>query len=380
MAIWLLTGASGFVGRHVLHALQAGGEGLARSETRIIVLGRRCPSDWPDAQFVTADLDDSAGLRRAIEQVAPDFVVHTAGKTPPASDNELYQANFWGTMHLLYALRPLSKHVRLVLSGSAAELGHVDPAALPVAETHPCDPRDAYGRSKWLATQRGLADCSQLEVMVARVFNPIGPGLPETQAFGRFAARLAGPGPDPLELSVGDLDARRDFVDVRDVARAMVAVALRGEARHVYHIGTGHSHPVADGLEYLIRLSGRKVKTKVDASLRSRRGPADSRRHQSHRRSHRLAATHRVGREPGGFVERSCGSRGVERNHSGIRRSGSIGISCGVSCVRHRSVEHDLPRTEVRSDHDSCGTQSTSKRIKSWRSTHVGSRTGCANT
>lgn len=277
MAIWLLTGVSGFVGRHVLEALKAGGEEFAGRALRIIILGRRCPPGWPDSQFVMADLHDPAGLRQAIEQVAPDFVVHTAGKTPPALAEELYQANFWGTMHLLYALRPLGKRVRLVLSGSAAELGPVDPAALPVAETYPCDPRDAYGRSKWLATQRGLADCSRLEVMVARVFNPIGPGLPAAQAFGRFAARLSEAGPDPLELSVGDLGARRDFVDVRDVARAMIALALRGHARHVYHVGTGHSHCVGDGLEYLIRLSGRKVKLQEDASLRIRQGPADSR-------------------------------------------------------------------------------------------------------
>jgi GDP-4-dehydro-6-deoxy-D-mannose reductase len=277
MAIWLLTGASGFVGRHVLGALNAGGEGLAQSETRIVVLGRRCPAGWPDSRFVAADLHDPAGLRQAIEQTAPDFVIHTAGKTPPAPDDELYRANFWGTMHLLNALRSLRKPIRLVLSGSAAELGSVDLAALPVAESYPCDPRDAYGRSKWLATLRGLADRSPLEVMVARVFNPIGPGLPETQAFGRFAARLSEPGPDPLELSVGDLDARRDFVDVRDVAQAMIALALRGKGKHLYHVGTGQSHCVREGLDCLIGLSRRTVNIHADPSLRLRHGPADSR-------------------------------------------------------------------------------------------------------
>jgi len=277
MAIWLLTGASGFVGRHVLDVLRAQDEERAHGENRVVVLGRRCPSGWPDAHFVAADLHDSAGLREAIGQVAPDFVVHTAGQTPPAPDEELYRANFWGTMHLLSALRPLGKPVRVVLSGSAAELGSVDSAALPVDETHRCDPRDAYGRSKWLATVGGLADRSELEVLVARVFNPIGPGLPETQAFGRFAARLSEPGPDPVQLSVGDLDSRRDFIDVRDVARATIALALHGRKRLVYHVGTGQSHRVGDGLDFLIGLSGREVRVQVDPNLRNRRGPADSR-------------------------------------------------------------------------------------------------------
>ena len=113
--------------------------------------------------------------------------------------------------------------------------------------------------------------------MVARVFNPIGPGTPATQAFGRFADRLTDPDADPLNLVVGDLDARRDFIDVRDVASAMIALALRGHAGHVYNVGTGQSRPVREGLERLIELSGRTVRVSVDPALQSRRGPVDSR-------------------------------------------------------------------------------------------------------
>jgi GDP-4-dehydro-6-deoxy-D-mannose reductase len=277
MATWLVTGGSGFVGRHVLATLTDEAEQREQRESRVVALGRRCPPDWPDAQFAVADLIDPSGLRQAIEQVAPDVVIHTAGKTPPAADEEIYRTNFWGTMHLIAALRHLRKPARLVLAGSAAELGNVDPADLPVAESHSCDPRNAYGRSKLLATMRGLADRSHVEVMVARVFNPIGPGIPETQAFGRFAARLRDPGGDPVELSVGDLEARRDFVDVRDVAQAMIALARGGHPRHIYHVGTGESHRVRDGLDLLIGLCGRRVNIRDDPSLRLGRGPADSR-------------------------------------------------------------------------------------------------------
>ena len=154
--------------------------------------------------------------------------------------------------------------MRVVLSGSAAELGPVDAADLPVNESHACDPIDAYGRSKWLATVGGLSERAPLEVMVARVFNPIGPGMPVTHAFGQFAARLNDPDPDPLRLEVGDLDARRDFIDVRDVARAMIALARRGRANLVYNVGTGRSRRVGDGLDRLVRLSGRTVKVSVD--------------------------------------------------------------------------------------------------------------------
>ena len=246
-------------------------------DDRVFVLGRRCPSGWPEDRFVRADLDDPDGLREAIQTVAPDQVIHTAGRTPPAADEALYRGNFWATIRLLNALRSLNRRVRVTLAGSAAELGPVPPAELPVAESHPCNPVEAYGRSKWLATVAGLAERPPLEVAVARVFNPIGPGLPPTQAFGEFAHQLVAPGRDPLPLLVGNLEARRDFIDVRDVARALIAVALRGRSGLVYHVGTGQSRPVAEGLDLLVRLSGRSVKLCIDPRRGHRKAPVDSR-------------------------------------------------------------------------------------------------------
>jgi GDP-4-dehydro-6-deoxy-D-mannose reductase len=277
MAVWLITGATGFVGRQVSIALHDETSRFARRGDTVMVLGRRCPPGWPEIAFTAVDLNDASQIRAAIARVAPDVVIHTAGRTPPASDDELYRANFWATRHLLSALRSLRKPVRIVLSGSAAELGSVKASRLPVSEAYPCDPASAYGRSKWMATKCGLSECSPLEVMVARVFNPIGPGTPASQALGQFASQLAEPGPDPLELIVGDLDSRRDFIDVRDVARAMVALALRGRAGLVYHVGTGRSQRVGDGLERLVQLSGRPVRIGIDPALYNRRGPADSR-------------------------------------------------------------------------------------------------------
>jgi GDP-4-dehydro-6-deoxy-D-mannose reductase len=277
MAVWMITGATGFVGRHVLSELQRAFDGSSLSENKLVVLGRRCPPHWPEEAFVASDLNEVNQLGETVRRIEPDVVIHTAGRTPPAPDEELYRANFWTTIHLLSALRSTRRPVRVVLSGSAAELGPVDAADLPVNEAHACNPIDAYGRSKWLATLGGLSERAPLQVMVARVFNAIGPGMPSTHAFGRFAARLTDPDPDPLKLDVGDLDARRDFIDVRDVARAMIALALGGRANLVYHVGTGRSSRVGDGLDHLVRLSGRTVKVRVDPALQSRRGPADSR-------------------------------------------------------------------------------------------------------
>lgn len=277
MTTWLITGATGFLGRHLLSAL---GEELGTPERRadrVFALGRRCPPGWPEDRFVRADLEEPEQLREAVQSIAPDQVIHTAGRTPPASDDALYRGNFWATIRLLKALRSLHRPVRVTLAGSAAELGPVAAAELPVAESHPCHPVDAYGRSKWMAAAAGLAERPPLEVAVARVFNPIGPGTPPTQAFGEFAAQLRIVGPDPLPLVVGNLGNRRDFIDVRDVARALLAVAVHGRPGLAYHVGTGRSRPVADGLNQLIQLSGRSVNLHIDPHRGARKGPADSR-------------------------------------------------------------------------------------------------------
>jgi GDP-4-dehydro-6-deoxy-D-mannose reductase len=274
MAAWLVTGGNGFVGRQVLEVLASGD---FSSENEIIFVGRHRSSDAPNQRFIEADLTDPEGLRASLRGLAPDYVIHTAGRTPPASDEELYRANFWSTTHLLGALRSLDKPMRIVMAGSAAELGPVDAENLPVGEDYPADPIEAYGRSKWLATRSGLAERPPLEVVSARIFNPIGPGTPPSQALGAFAARLAETGPDPLELPVGQLGTRRDFIDVRDVARAMIALALHGRPGQVYHVGTGESRAVVEGLEFLIELSGRSVSRREDPALLRRPGPPDSR-------------------------------------------------------------------------------------------------------
>jgi GDP-4-dehydro-6-deoxy-D-mannose reductase len=269
MPVWLVTGGGGFLGRHLLKELETTG-------IEVACLGRHRSSDW-NGSFVSADLNEPVGLERALASTAPDVVFHLAGRTPPADPEAFYRDNTMATVHLLDGLRVLDRPVRVVLAGSAAELGPVAVEDLPVAEDYPCRPADSYGLSKWLATAAGLAARPPLEVMAARIFNPIGPGLPISQALGRFAARLAEPGPDPLRLTVGDLEARRDFIDARDVAQALLAVARRGRGGRVYHVGSGVSHRVGDGLEHLIRLSGRDVRVGVDPELAGGRGPSDSR-------------------------------------------------------------------------------------------------------
>jgi GDP-4-dehydro-6-deoxy-D-mannose reductase len=181
---------------------------------------------------------------------------------------ELHRDNVRATDVLLRALARLGRRVRCVLVGSAAEYGPVPEGALPASEATPCRPEGAYALSKWAATRlaQGVDPAGGVEVVAARLFNPIGPGLPEGQAFGRFAARLAREGSEPVVLEVGDLAARRDFVDVRDAARGLIALAREGRAGAVYPLGRGEARSVGEGLGVLVRLSGLAVRVRCSSA------------------------------------------------------------------------------------------------------------------
>ncbi|MYU64475.1 NAD-dependent epimerase/dehydratase family protein, partial [Streptomyces sp. SID69] len=144
---------------------------------------------------------------------------------------------------------------RLVHLGSAAEYGPGTPCAA-VTESAPARPVTSYGATKLAGT---LAVTSAgLDAVVLRIGNPVGPGAPPASLPGRMAALLGAAGSDPgAVLRLGDLSAYRDFVDVRDVARAVaLAVTAPGPLPPVLNIGGGGAVPVRDLVHGLARLAG----------------------------------------------------------------------------------------------------------------------------
>ena len=182
-------------------------EGLC-AQAAIFALGRHRPEGWPVERYVRADLGDRGGLWAALDSIRPAVVFHAAGRTPPASPAQYLENNTKGTVHLIGTLQEIGLPVRIVVVGSAAELGPVPIDRLPVAEDYRGYSRDPYGWSKWLASAFALCARPPLEVIVARIFNLIGPGMSIAQAFGRFAACLAHSRVDPVRLTALDLDAQ----------------------------------------------------------------------------------------------------------------------------------------------------------------------------
>ncbi|MFG1951487.1 NAD-dependent epimerase/dehydratase family protein [Micromonospora sp. NPDC048830] len=237
----LLFGGSGFLGRHVRAALA--GEAT-------LVCPRRAECDLVDVA-----LPDLAAL---VRQARPTAVVNCTGRLG-GSDHELVRAHTLVTAKLVEAVALAAPRARLVRLGSAGEYGR-PPYGRPVRESDPAEPVGGYGLSHLSATRlvELAVAAGRLDAVVLRVFNPIGPGLPEESVLGRAARllrdALARGGP---EIALGPLDAYRDLVDVRDVALAVrAAVRLPSVPDPVLNVGSGSAVRIREAVRMLAAVAG----------------------------------------------------------------------------------------------------------------------------
>ncbi|MFI2610839.1 NAD-dependent epimerase/dehydratase family protein [Kitasatospora sp. NPDC018619] len=238
----LLLGADGFIGRRVTDRL------LMDQELQVTVLGRR---DSADIRFDLTTGSPGA-LARFLDAVAPQVVINCAGATY-GSSRTLIRSNTLAVATVCEAIRRSREPARLVHVGSAAEYGPV-PGGVPVSEQAEPRPVGPYGVSKLAGTELVLA--SGLDAAVLRVFDVVGPGAPTASLFGRLAEGLRRAlERDEHQVRMPDLSGYRDFVDVRDVARAIQAAAVSA-ATGVVNIGSGHAVRARDAAQLLVRASG----------------------------------------------------------------------------------------------------------------------------
>jgi nucleoside-diphosphate-sugar epimerase len=238
----LLLGADGFIGRRVTDRL------LVDQELQVTVLGRR---DSADIRFDLTTGSPGA-LARFLDAVAPQVVINCAGATY-GSSRVLIRANTLAVATVCEAIRRSREPARLVHVGSAAEYGPV-PGGIPVAESAEPRPVGPYGVSKLAGTELVLA--SGLDAAVLRVFDVVGPGAPTASLFGRLAEGLRRAlERDETVVRMPDLSGYRDFVDVRDVARAIQSAAVSA-ATGVINIGSGNAVRAREAAQLLVRTAG----------------------------------------------------------------------------------------------------------------------------
>lgn len=252
----LVSGATGFVGPHLIRHLEAEGD-------RVVAIGHQ---NGPDLLDVDAWVE-------TIRVESPDVIYHLAGFSDVGASwkhpLEAFRLNAEGTLSVLEAARrhPVQ---RVIVVSSADVYGIASPASLPLAESAKLQPRSPYGASKQAAEaiaqqyHRGWG----LDVVVVRPFNHIGPG----QSSNFFApamaskiaqAELAGGG----VVTHGDLSPERDFTDVRDVVRAYRLIAGHGRSGATYNVCTGRAVAMSSILDDLIASATVPVTTEPDPEL-----------------------------------------------------------------------------------------------------------------
>lgn len=246
----LVIGSEGFVGRNVAAAFDEAEHEVYRAS--------RSSEDLP------VDLSDQASIAQILESVRPDVVVNAAGIVG-ASDNVMDNVTF--TANLLRQIAA-SRHPvkRVIISGSAAEYGTVDPQDLPVDEDTPVKAQSGYALSKAQEIQQALSFATEhgLPVTVARIFNPIGPGMHSRFLVPRILQQIEDVRSGMAEvIAVSRLDSERDYLDVRDLGRAIVMLAEGNPKRPVYNIGSGRATSNGELIDLMLRGSGLGTRPQV---------------------------------------------------------------------------------------------------------------------
>lgn len=251
----LITGISGFLGRHLAPKLLAEGHQVS---------GIRLDEGEALEGVVEKQVDilNPSTLNGVVSEMAPEVVVHLAGLSHVGRSwdqmPQYFAVNVLGVENILAA----APAARVVLASSSEVYGLVPAANQPIAESRRPAPRNPYGLTKAAAERLVLASGG----VVVRMFNLVGPGQEGTFALPSFAEQLA----DQMErdsavLKVGNLEARRDFVHVSDGAEAFVTLVEHGDSGETYNLGSGTPVSIREALDRLIKITGLTVSVEVDA-------------------------------------------------------------------------------------------------------------------
>ena len=217
----------------------------------------------PSAQ---ADLRDAQAARAVVADARPEVVYHLAAQAHVGRSWEDPGGTLLGnvamTLNVLEAVRSEAAEAVVVLVGTGEIYG--PPDELPTGEDAPLRPQNPYAVSKASSDLLGgfHADAHGLRVIRARAFNHSGPGQEPIYAIASFAQQVAAGG-DPVRVRIGNPDTRRDYTDVRDVARAYRLLAARGEPG-AFNVCSGVSRSARELLDALSRVAGVEVAFEVD--------------------------------------------------------------------------------------------------------------------
>lgn len=272
----LIIGGSGFVGRHLAKHLVACGDDVIVTQTSVaeqsITSGLECGLvvDLPrTVQTVVLDITDKESVVQLLSVAAPDVIYHLAAHTfvPDGERNPqaMIDVNLTGTLNVLDAIVSTKIATRLLYVSSSEVYGIPRPGSMPLTESSELRPASVYG---WTKAAADLAVFqyharSQVNAVRVRPFTHTGPGQRPSFALASFAKQVAmiKLGKSKPVISVGNLEARRDYSDVADIVRGYREVLLNGKGGAAYNLCSGHSVVVGDCLRSLIEIA--KVEVEI---------------------------------------------------------------------------------------------------------------------
>lgn len=267
----LITGITGFVGSHLADFLL---------KERYEVVGTTRPRSKTDnithimdkIQLEDADIADSHSLFTVVNKIKPDIIFHLAAQsfvpTSWASPASTMESNILGAVHLFEAVRSAGINPPIQIACSSEEYGLVYEDELPIKETNPLRPQSPYAVSKVAMDYLGYQYSASYKMNIVRTrgFNHTGPRRGDIFAESTFAKQIAEIEKKKKEpvIYVGNLEAKRDYTDVRDMVKAYLIGALKGKPGEVYNICSGKTIRIGDMLNLLLSFSKVKVSTKQD--------------------------------------------------------------------------------------------------------------------
>ncbi|MBD3250819.1 MAG: NAD-dependent epimerase/dehydratase family protein, partial [Candidatus Pacebacteria bacterium] len=265
----LITGGTGFAGSHLVDHL------VAQGKQRIHVTTYGSNTSYahqllPSDQIHQLDLTDQAATAQILAKIKPDQIYHLAALAKVGSSYEvikkIIENNFTLQLSLFDGVRQHCPQARILVVGSALEY---QPQNRPLKETDPLGPVNPYGVSKVLQDVLGYAYARsyQLRIIRCRPFNHIGERQAPGFAIPDFSLQIAqienNSHLEPV-IQVGNLDAIRDFTDVKDVVKAYSLLMSHGQVGQAYNIGSGQGYTIKHMLNQLLALSQRKISIETD--------------------------------------------------------------------------------------------------------------------
>lgn len=254
-----VTGAFGFIGMCLIDHIQSLGWDVIGYDIR--------PSAKSHFPAYQGDLHDGDQLRHILNKFKPDVIFHLAGILKSEEPRAFFETNLMGTLSLFEAIVASDLRPRVLNASSSAVYG-LTRGLHPITERAVLHPVTEYAVSKVAQEMAGLRyyHAFGLPVIVLRMFNLLGPGQSPNLACSAFARQIAlAEVTGQTEIVTGNLDASRDFVDVRDAVRALTLLAEKGHAREIYNVCSGRAVTIRTCLYEMMSQSKKQLTARVDA-------------------------------------------------------------------------------------------------------------------